>query len=110
METASDLIFLGSRIYADGDCIGTRPEVPKYVKEYSPEMYATLLLPAGITSECSIQYKDEDKLLADADNADKVYVEKVLPGKMEYNLKDIENFSFLHDIKTMFKTVLAVLK
>ncbi|MBQ6814977.1 MAG: sugar transferase [Lachnospiraceae bacterium] len=97
-------------LLGDMTFVGTRPEVPKYVKEYSPEMYATLLLPAGITSECSIQYKDEDKLLADADNADKVYVEKVLPGKMEYNLKDIENFSFLHDIKTMFKTVLAVLK
>lgn len=97
-------------LLGDMTFVGTRPEVPKYVKEYSPEMYATLLLPAGITSECSIQYKDEAKLLADADNADKVYVEKVLPGKMEYNLKDIENFSFLHDIKTMFKTVLAVLK
>jgi lipopolysaccharide/colanic/teichoic acid biosynthesis glycosyltransferase len=63
--------------------VGTRPEVPKYVKHYTPEMYATLLLPAGLTSRTSIAYKDEDKLLKDAKNADKTYVEQILPVKMQ---------------------------
>ena len=66
--------------------VGTRPEAVKYVEKYKPEYYATLLLPAGITSEASIRYKDEAKLLDAADDVDKVYVEEVLPGKMKYNL------------------------
>lgn len=88
--------------------VGTRPEVQKFVDFYSSEMMATLLLPAGVTSEASILYKDEDRLLDGADDVDKVYVEKVLPGKMYYNLKSIEKFNFFSDIHTMIKTVLAV--
>lgn len=88
--------------------VGTRPEVPKYVKQYTAEMKATLLLPAGITSEASIRYKDEAEILDGAENVDKVYVEQVLPGKMKYNLKAIEKFSFLGEIATMFRTVFAV--
>jgi lipopolysaccharide/colanic/teichoic acid biosynthesis glycosyltransferase len=89
--------------------VGTRPEVPKYVESYTPEMMATLLLPAGVTSLASIFYKDEDMLLADAQDVDKTYVQDVLPGKMRYNLKSIRTFSFFGDIKTMIMTVLAVL-
>lgn len=89
--------------------VGTRPEVPKYVEQYTPEMMATLLLPAGVTSLASIYYKDEAELLDGAEDTDKVYVKRVLPGKMYYNLKAIEKFSFWGDIGTMFKTVFAVL-
>ena len=89
--------------------VGTRPEVPKYVAGYTPEMLATLLLPAGVTSLASILYKDEDRLLEGAEDVDQVYIQQVLPGKMRYNLQAIENFSFLTDIKTMFMTVFAVL-
>lgn len=89
--------------------VGTRPEVVKYVNQYMPVMRATLLLPAGVTSEASILYKDEDKLLDGAKKVDDIYIEKVLPGKMYYNLKSIEKFSFMKDIGIMFKTVLAVL-
>jgi lipopolysaccharide/colanic/teichoic acid biosynthesis glycosyltransferase len=89
--------------------VGTRPEVPKYTAQYTPEMMATLLLPAGVTSLASILYKDEDKLLDAAEDTDKVYVEDVLPGKMYYNLKAIKEFSFWGDIKIMFMTVFAVL-
>lgn len=88
--------------------VGTRPEVTKYVEQYTDEMKATLLLPAGITSEASIRYKDEAELLDKADDVDKVYVEKVLPEKMKYNLKSIEKFSFVDDMITNFRTVLAV--
>ena len=89
--------------------VGTRPEAVKYVEKYKPEYYATLLLPAGITSEASIRYKDEAELLEAADDVDRVYVEEVLPGKMKYNLQSIMEFSFVGEIKTMFRTVFAVL-
>lgn len=89
--------------------VGTRPEVPKYVADYTPEMLATLLLPAGVTSLASIAYKDEAMLLEKAENVDRAYVEVVLPEKMRYNLKAIEEFSFWKDIATMLHTVLAVL-
>ncbi|MBR6718048.1 MAG: sugar transferase [Oscillospiraceae bacterium] len=89
--------------------VGTRPEVLKYVKRYTPEMRATLLLPAGITSEASIRYKDESELLDAADDVDKVYVEKVLPGKMKWNLDSIRKFSFMREILTMFRTAAAVM-
>lgn len=96
-------------INGDMSFVGTRPEAVKYVEQYNPEYYATLLLPAGITSEASIRYKDEDKLLSIADDVDKVYVEQVLPGKMKWNLNSIERFSFPREILTMFRTVFAVL-
>lgn len=89
--------------------VGTRPEAVKYVERYRPEYNATLLMPAGITSEASIRYKDEDKLLNAADDVDKVYVEQVLPEKMKWNLESIRRFRFLREILTMFRTVLAVL-
>lgn len=89
--------------------VGTRPEAVKYVEKYKPEYFATLLLPAGITSEASIRYKDEAKLLDEAKDVDKVYLENVLPGKMQYNLESISKFSFLKEIVTMIRTVKAVL-
>ena len=89
--------------------VGTRPEVPRYVDAYTPEMMATLLLPAGVTSEASIFYKDESRLLDAAKDADDCYVREVLPAKMQYNLRAIERFSFFSDIGIMLKTVLAVL-
>lgn len=96
-------------LVGDMSFVGTRPEVQKYVDAYTPEMMATLLLPAGITSEASIRYKDEAELLDAADDVDKVYIEQVLPGKMKYNLWAIEKFSFLSEIATMFRTVFAVM-
>ena len=88
--------------------VGTRPEVPKYVAAYTPEMLATLLLPAGVTSRASILYKDEAALLDAAEDVDAVYIQQVLPGKMKYNLEEMKNFSFLSDVNTMFRTVFAV--
>ena len=97
-------IFRGTMTF-----VGTRPEVPKYVAAYTPEMMATLLLPAGVTSEASILYKDEAELLDAADDVDAVYIRDVLPGKMKYNLDALKSFSFFSDIATMFRTVFAVL-
>lgn len=98
-------IFLGDMTF-----VGTRPESVHYVKSYTNEMYATLLLPAGVTSEASIEYKDEADLLDQADDVDSVYINEVLPEKMKYNLNSIKEFSFFKEIATMFKTVFAVLR
>lgn len=97
-------------IKGDMSFVGTRPEVVKYVEKYTDEMMVTLLLPAGITSEASIQYKDEERLLSMADDVDEIYMKRVLPDKMNYNLRSIEEFSFFRDIRTMFKTVMVVFK
>jgi len=94
----------------DMSLVGTRPEVPKYVAAYTPEMMATLLLRAGITSTASILYKDEDRLLEGAEDVDKTYIEEVLPGKMKYNLQSVMGFSFWRDVATCFKTAAAMLK
>ena len=88
--------------------VGTRPEAVRYVERYRPEYYATLLLPAGITSEASIRFKDEENLLKLADDVDKVYVEEILPQKMKWNLESIRDFSLLAELKTMLMTVVAV--
>lgn len=96
-------------LVGDMSLVGTRPESVHYVKHYTPEMMATLLLPAGVTSEASILYKDEAELLDEVDDVDKVYIEKILPEKMKYNLESIKKFSFIREIGIMVKTVLAVL-
>lgn len=88
--------------------VGTRPEVPRYVEFYTEEMYATLLMPAGVTSEASIEYKDEERLLAEAYNADEVYITKVLPEKMQWNFSGLSKQGIVEDIKIMLKTVGAV--
>ncbi len=90
--------------------VGVRPEVPRYVKKYTPEMMATLLMPAGVTSMTSIIYKDESKLLENSANPDATYINEILPQKMKYNLEYIKNSGFWYDLKIMIKTVLAVIK
>lgn len=89
--------------------VGTRPEVEKYVECYTREMYATLLLPAGVTSPASIEYKDEEQLLSDAEDVDETYVNKILPQKMKYNLEYIGELSFRGDMGILFRTLAAVI-
>lgn len=102
-------IFLGEMSF-----VGTRPEVMKYVREYSSEMNATLLLPAGVTSLASVCYKDEDEIMAEYTaqglSTDEAYIQHVLPDKMKYNLEYLRKFSFWGDIGLMIKTVISVLK
>ncbi len=95
----------------DMTLVGTRPEVPKYVKQYSKEMYATLLLPAGLTSRTSIAYKDEDKLLGEAvdeESTDNIYVNEVLPAKMRYNLESMKHFGVKADASVLWDTFTSV--
>lgn len=89
--------------------VGTRPEVPKYVEKYTSEMWATLLLPAGVTSEASIRYKDEAALLDAAEDIDATYIQDVLPGKMKYNLLELKKFRLSHDFYIMWDTIVIVL-
>ena len=93
----------------DMTLVGTRPEVKKYVDHYTKEMYATLLLPAGLTSRTSIAYKDEDKLLSEAMDADCVYIEEVLPAKMRYNLESLRKFGLLSDMSILWDTFISVI-
>ena len=90
--------------------VGTRPEVEKYVKNYSKKMFATLLMPAGITSFASIKYKDEDEIIKKyqkkGEQVDSIYIKRILPEKMKYNLDYLKDFSLLNDIKICIKTVI----
>lgn len=94
----------------DMSFVGTRPEAVKYVDAYKKKYYATLLLPAGITSVCSIKYKDEAKLLDGCNDPDKTYIEKILPEKMKWNLWSVEHFNVLLELGTMVGTAVAVVK
>ena len=101
-------------LVGDMSFVGVRPEVAKYVDKYTDEMNATLLLPAGITSPASIEYKNEDEVIekfkGSGRSVDEIYVEEILPDKMKYNLKYIEEFSVINDIKIMVRTAIAVVK
>lgn len=94
----------------DMSFVGTRPEVKKYVDKYTDEMMATLLMPAGVTSEASINFKDEaiimDKYLNKKMSVDEIYIKKILPQKMSYNLEYMRKCSIIEDIRLCIKTVL----
>lgn len=98
-------IFIG-----DMSFVGTRPEVKKYVDAYSDEMKATLLLPAGVTSLASINYRDEDEIISKYTDSkhtiDEVYIEKVLPEKMKFNLDYLGRFQIGKDLILCVKTVI----
>ena len=94
--------------------VGTRPEVARYVRAYTKEMYATLLLPAGVTSEASIRFKDEGALLAEAVSAgtdiDEAYIRTALPEKMRWNLRELLRLSLGREACTLLRTVYEVLR
>ena len=97
-------------LLGDMSFVGTRPEVKKYVDAYTDEMMATLLLPAGVTSLASIHYKDEDEILSsmvdENHSVDDVYIHKILPEKMKYNLEYLKDFNIVKDIILCIKTIL----
>lgn len=97
-------------LLGDMTFVGTRPEVVKYVEQYNKEYLATLLLPAGITSEASLEFKDEDTMLKGVDDVDAVYVNQILPLKMKWNLAAIKKTSILYDIRIMIKTAVHIVK
>lgn len=98
-------VFVGEMTF-----VGTRPEVKKYVDQYTDEMYATLLLPAGVTSQASIEFKDEDKIINKYNNRsiNDVYINEVMPSKMKYNLDALSTFNFIKDLGVMINTIVKV--
>ena len=97
-------IFLG-----DMSFVGTRPEVKKYVDNYTASMKSTLLMPAGVTSWASIKFRDESEMMekyVDNLGIDGAYTKKILPKKMKYNLEYIEKCSLMEDIKICIKTII----
>ena len=94
----------------DGDMtfVGTRPEVRRYVDQYTDEMKATLLLPAGVTSKASIEFKDEEKLLSETKDVDNTYLHVVLPNKMVLNCEGLKKFCIIDDIQIICLTIFSV--
>ncbi len=88
--------------------VGPRPEVRKYVDAYTPEYMATLLIRPGITASSSIAFKDEDKILNSGGDPERIYVEEILPPKMDLNLKYLQNIGLWNDLKVLLQTVGAV--
>lgn len=101
-------------LVGDMTFVGTRPEVKKYVDRYNDEMKATLLMPAGVTSIASIKYKNEDEIIGkyieQGENIDDIYVNRVLPEKMKYNVDYVKKFTIFQDILICVQTVNEVLK
>ncbi|MBR5027500.1 sugar transferase [Candidatus Saccharibacteria bacterium] len=102
-------IFVGEMSF-----VGTRPEVRKYVDAYTDEMKATLLMRAGVTSEASMEFKDEDEMLNECvkkyKSIDQAYVEEILPKKMFLNIKYIEKLNLLTDVGIMLKTAISMFR
>ena len=88
--------------------VGPRPEVRKYVNLYNVEQKKVLSVRPGLTDYASIEYIEENNILAEADDSEKMYVEKIMPHKLELNLKYIKNQNFITDFKIMFKTAFKI--
>jgi len=91
-------------LIGDMSIVGPRPEVRKYVDMYSKEQLQVLNVRPGITDYASIEYSNENELLAKSDNPEKTYIEDVMPAKLKLNLKYISDTSLATDIKIIFKT------
>ncbi|MBS3967365.1 MAG: sugar transferase [Truepera sp.] len=90
--------------------VGPRPEVPKYVALYTPEQRQVLAVRPGITDLASIEYRSESELLARAPDPEKVYVQEVMPHKLQLNLEYIRTQSLDRDLAIIFKTIRRVVR
>jgi lipopolysaccharide/colanic/teichoic acid biosynthesis glycosyltransferase len=85
--------------------VGPRPEVKKYVDLYSEEQRRVLLVKPGITDYASLNYFDENELLAKTQNPEQTYIEEIMPAKLKLNAQYISEVGFVTDIKIIFKTL-----
>lgn len=90
--------------------VGPRPEVPKYTKLYSEQQRLVFTVRPGITDYASIKYRDENELLGNVENPEKVYIEEIMPDKLHLNIEYIQRRSLLEDIKIIFLTVMKIMK
>ncbi len=92
-------------LWGDMSLVGPRPEVPEYVRLYSERQLKVLSVRPGLTDPASIVYRDEEKVLARYDDAEKIYTEKIMPAKLKLNLSYIEKATFLTDLGIIIKTL-----
>ena len=97
-------------LQGDMSIVGPRPEVHEFVALYSDTQKKVLEVKPGITDYASIEYFNENELLASSDNPKKTYVEKIMPDKLELNQKYLANPTLAHDLKIIFMTIRRVLK
>jgi len=91
--------------------VGPRPEVPKYVEHYPPEVKQVVLsVRPGITDNASIEYRDENDILAQAGDPEREYIKKVMPGKLEYYVRYVEQRSMAGDIVIILRTFGAIFR
>lgn len=88
----------------DMSLVGPRPEVRKYVDMYTPEQMRVLSVRPGITSLASIRYRNENEILAKADDPDRCYIEKVMPDKLAIDLEYVDRATLWNDIRLIFST------
>ncbi len=92
-------------LVGDMSLVGPRPEVRKYVDLYTDEQKKILLVKPGITDYASLEYFNENELLANSTDAEKTYINQIMPAKLELNKKYIEEKSFMTDLKIIFRTI-----
>ncbi len=97
-------------LVGDMSLVGPRPEVPKYVEMYNEKQRIILRVRPGITDLASIEYRDENTLLAKNCNPEEIYIKDIIPRKIELNTEYIENMSVFYDAKLILKTILVVIK
>lgn len=98
-------VFVGEMSF-----VGPRPEVPKYVNMYTPYQRQVLLVRPGITDYASIAYRNENDMLAGSDDPEKMYIEKIMPDKIELNMKYLREISPIADIRLILSTIIAVIR
>ena len=89
--------------------VGPRPEVPKYVALYTADQQKVLSVKPGISDWASIYFRNENELLAQAENPEEFYISEVMPQKLLMNLKYIDNNSLFIDVKIILNTIKMVL-
>ena len=98
-------VFIGEMSF-----VGPRPEVPKYVNMYTPYQRQVLLVCPGITDYASIAYRNENDMLEGAEDPEKMYIDVIMPDKIELNMKYLREISPLADIRLILSTIIAVIR
>ena len=97
-------------LVGDMSLVGPRPEVRKYVDLYTDEQQKVLSVKPGITDYASIEYVDENEILGKSSDPEKVYIEEIMPEKIKYNMKYINNKSLFEYFKIILLTVLKIVR
>ena len=98
-------VFVGEMSF-----VGPRPEVPKYVNMYTPYQRQVLLVRPGITDYASIAYRNENDMLEGAEDPERMYIDVIMPDKIELNMKYLREISPVADIRLILSTIIAVIK